>query len=187
MGTKAQERPHRIRPLSQRVAVASLFGAAVFISKVFIPTHMDKVLIFVQAMFLALGSLLIRPLGATVVAAIGGVLTAFWRASLAPITVAFSLIYGMLVDGLIMSLGVVDPRHGVRMRRLVASVTLSTTIVGLASYYVTTHVLELLPRNLLLEVALFIAGIVSGLVGGYLASLLWERAVRHLWIREARH
>jgi uncharacterized membrane-anchored protein YitT (DUF2179 family) len=64
---------------------------------------------------------------------------------------------------------------------LVAATTLSTAIVGVTSYYVTTHVLTLLPRNLVLEIAILIAGVINGLVGGYFADLVWRRALHRMW------
>jgi len=64
---------------------------------------------------------------------------------------------------------------------LVVAVTLSTAVVGLISYYVTTHILALLPRNLVLEVSILVAGIINGLVGGYLAALIWRRVLLRMW------
>ncbi len=62
-----------------RVALIALFGVIVFVSKVVIPSPIDKMTIVVQALFLILGSLLLRRLGATSVAAIGASLTILLR------------------------------------------------------------------------------------------------------------
>jgi len=83
---------------SRRITLTALFGVAVFISKALLPLPLDKMVVVVQALFLALGSLLSRRLGATKVAAIGAALTLFLRPSLAPITMGFALIYGLLTD-----------------------------------------------------------------------------------------
>jgi len=72
-----------------------MFGVAVFISKIALPSPFDKTLVAFQALFLTLGALL---MGATYVSFVGGVLTAFWRASMAPFTLAFALMYGLLID-----------------------------------------------------------------------------------------
>lgn len=83
---------------SGRLIVATMFAVLVFISKTFIPTPLDKVLIVVQALFLGLGSIMLAPLGGTMVSTIGGVLTSVWRPSFAPLTLGFAVVYGLLVD-----------------------------------------------------------------------------------------
>ncbi|WP_455285414.1 hypothetical protein [[Eubacterium] cellulosolvens] len=163
---------------SRRLALAILFAVLVFISKIFLPTPLDKVLIVVQALFLGLGSIMLAPLGATTVSTIGGLLTAAWRAPLAPFTLGFAILYGLLVDAFSMVFKVKD--GSVRVGRLVAAVTVATAISGVASYYTTVYVLSLLPRNIVLEAAILIIGVLSGLGGGYLAGLVWNKAVRHL-------
>lgn len=60
-----------------------------------------------------------------------------------------------------------------------AAVTLATAVTGMASYYTTVYVLSLLPRNIALEAAILVIGILSGLAGGWLATLLWTKALRH--------
>ena len=60
---------------SRRLIVATMFAVLVFISKTFIPTPVDKVLIVVQALFLGLGTIMLAPLGGTIVSTIAGVLT----------------------------------------------------------------------------------------------------------------
>ena len=71
---------------------------AIFLSKGFLPTPIDKMLIAVQALFLTLGALMAKPLGATKVSAIGAILTAILRPALAPLTIIFALVYGILTD-----------------------------------------------------------------------------------------
>ena len=164
---------------TRRITLIALFGVAVFTSKALLPSPIDKMVIAAQALFLALGSLLSRPLGATLVAAIGAALTVFIRPSLAPLTIAFALTYGLLTDGFIFILRVKISEWDVRADRLVAAVTMSTAITGLASYYTTVHVLALLPRNPILEITILVMGVISGLLGGYLAVLIWRRALRH--------
>ena len=165
---------------SRRLALATLFAVLVFISKTLLPTPLDKVLIVVQALFLGLGSIMLVPFGATIVSTIGGLLTAAWRAPLAPFTLGFALLYGLLVDAFSIVFKTKAKDGSVRVRRLVAAVTVATTISGLASYYTTVYALSLLPRNIMLEAAILIIGVLSGLAGGYLAGLLWSKAVRHL-------
>ncbi|MEM2905132.1 MAG: hypothetical protein QW057_06165 [Candidatus Bathyarchaeia archaeon] len=164
---------------SQRLAFASVFGVLIFLSKTVIPTPVDKVAVLFQALLLTLGALATRPLGATLASGVGGLLTALWRAPFAPFTLCFALLYGLMIDATFALLRVRSPQ-GVRTRRLVFAVTLSTTVVGLMSYYVTSIALQVLPRSLVLELAVLVGGIVSGLVGGYLAALLWKDGLRYV-------
>jgi hypothetical protein len=162
------------------VALTALFGTIVFISKVILPSPFDKILVVVQAIFLGLGAVMLAPLGATLVALIGGLLTAAWRAPMAAYTVSFAIIYGLLVDGFCSALRV-RPRDGeVNRTRLVAAVTFSTALVGMASYYTTTLLFQLIPRNTIFDIGILIAGTLSGLTGGYIAALIWQKSVRHL-------
>jgi len=157
---------------TRRISLIALFGTLVFISKALLPSPLDKMAVVMQPLFLALGSLLSKPLGATKVAVVGAALTILLRPSLAPITIAFALIYGFLTDGFIFIFHVKAPEDEVRAKRLVAAMTLSTAITGVASYLVTVHILALLPRNPILEVVILVVGVISGLLGGYLAVLI---------------
>lgn len=107
-------------------------------------------------------------------AAVGGLLSAVWRTPFAPFTMAFALTYGLLVDGFCYVMKVRDGAGDLRKIRLVVAVTLSTGMVGLSSYYVTT-VLGLLPRNPVLELMVLTAGILNGLVAAYLTLFVWPR------------
>lgn len=73
-----------LRLQSKRVAVATLFGAVIFVTKTVLPSPIGHMFIVVHALLLALGALLLRRMGATYVSVIGGVLTALWRTALAP-------------------------------------------------------------------------------------------------------
>lgn len=180
MGDVNTSRKRNAGESTRRIALIAVCGVAVFISKVFLPTPLDKMTVAVQALFLTLGSLLSKRLGATSVAAVGAALTVLLRPSFAPLTMAFALTYGLLTDGFIFVFRVRYLGGEVRARRLAAAVTLSTTVTGLASYFVTTHILVLLPRNPTLEILILVTGAASGLFGGFLAALVWKRALRHM-------
>jgi len=166
--------------LSRKVALAAFFGLIIFISKLLLPSPIDKALIVVQALFLGLGAIMLAPLGATFVALSGGLLTAVWRAPTAFYTVSFAVIYGLLVDGFYLALKVQQKEGEVSRSRLALAVTVSTGLIGMMSYYVTVFVFQLLPRNLTFEIGMLVAGTLSGLAGGYMAGLVWEKSIRHL-------
>jgi len=167
---------------TRRISLIALFGVAVFTSKAltaFLPPPIDKMLVAPQALFLALGALLSRRFGGTMVAAIGAVLTIFMKPSLAIFTLAFALIYGILTDGFVLIFHVKTSNGDVRQKRLVFAVTLSTALSGLASYS-TSVLLELVLRNPILEIIVFVGGVINGLLGGYIAVLMWRKALRHM-------
>jgi len=166
--------------LSRRITMVTLFGVLVFVSKIIIPTPFDKMAIAPQALLLTLGFLSFGPLGATYVAAVGGLLSAVWRAPFAPFTMAFALMYGLLIDGFCYALKVKGSEGGVKKSRLFGAVTLSTVIVGLSSYYVTVFTLGILPRNPFLEFIILIVGTLNGLIAAYLTLLVWSRITKYL-------
>jgi hypothetical protein len=152
---------------SKRLALATLFGVPIFVSKIPLVTPLDKAAIVVQALLLPLGYLVMGRFGATYVAAVGGLLTTILRPALSPFTLLFALIYGLLTDGLCTLLKV----HASQLStlRLTISMCVSTALIGLLSYYTTVYIFTLLPRNLMLEVVILVSGTLGGLVGGYLA------------------
>ena len=160
--------------VSRRITIATFFGILIFLSKIFLPTPLDKILIFPQAVLLTLSYLIIGFPGATYTGLIGGLLTAIWRAPLAIFTIVFALIYGLLIDTLCQLMHA-KFNGEVHKKRLVIAITVSTAIIGLLSYYVTVYIFRLLPRNLMLEIGILIAGTINGLVAGYVAILIWNR------------
>lgn len=158
----------------RRLTLATLFGAVIFISKMVLPSPIDKAFVVVQALLLSLGYLLLGAPGATYISLIGGLLIAFWRAHLAPFTIAFALLYGLSIDALSSVLKARGVEGNVRQKNLIAAVTISTIIVGLASYF-SAVVFELLPRNPLIEMSILISGVISGVIGGYFSIVIWKK------------
>ena len=164
---------------SRRVATGVVFAVVIFISKILLPSPLDKTILVVQATLLGLATIMLNPMGATMVATLGGLLTATWRSSLAPFTIAFDVLYGLLVDGFSTLFKVKSGAGIVSSKKLLAAVTLATALTGMVSYYTTVFVLALIPRNPPMETAIFVIGFLNGLAGGYLASLIWRKAARH--------
>jgi hypothetical protein len=162
---------------TRNLALGTLFGVMIFIFETLLPTPMDKAFTFFQAMLLSLGYLLIGVPGATFISLVGGSLTAIWRAPLAPFTLGFALLFGGLIDVFCSVFGARDRNGNVRQTRLILAVALSTMITGYFGYYVTITY-DLMPLDPTLGNAILIAGIVSGIVGGYLSLILWKRIFR---------
>jgi len=162
---------------SRKLILATLFGAIVFAFETILPSPIDKAFVLFQALFLSLGYLLLGVPGATYVSMVGGLLTALWRAPLAPFTATFALLYGLLIDAISSIIKVRSVNSDVKVKRLIMAVTISTIVVGLASYY-TSVIFRLLPRNPPLEIGILVAGIMNGVVGGYVSVIIWKRILK---------
>lgn len=159
---------------TRNLALGTLFGVMIFIFEIFLDTPIDKVFTFFQAMLLSLGYILIGVPGATFISMVGGSLTAIWRAPLAPFTLGFALLFGGLIDVFCSVFRAKDKNGGLRQMRLILAVALSTMITGYSGYYVTIT-FDLMPLNYTLGNIILIAGIISGIVGGYLSIILWKK------------
>ena len=180
MLTLRQSCGERLRQFTRRIAIAAVFGAVIFVTKTFVPSPMNKMIIVVQALLLAVSSLLLGKGGATYVALIGGLLSALWNLALAPFTVLFALLFGLFVDSFIYLFKVDIVAGEVEAGRLVAAMTLSTMLVGVLSYYVTVHLFDLIPRNPSMEAIILVMGTISGAVAGYLASVVWNKHLKNV-------
>lgn len=167
-----------LKPSTRRIAVVTLLSVVIFLTKTIVPSPIDKTFIVAQALLLALGSLLLRRMGATYVAVIGGILTVLLRPALAPFTLSFAFLYGLFVDSFFLIFKVNTDEGMVKTGRLVVSMTLSTGLIGIISYYASV-LLELLPRNLVLEVSILAFGTFSGAIAGYLTSTIWNKYLKN--------
>ena len=165
---------------TRRIVVTTVFGALIFVSKTLVPSPINKMVVVFQALLLALSSLLLKRFGATYTGLIGGVLTSLWNLALAPFSFVFALLFGLLVDGLFFLLRVDMLGEEVNVSRMVAAMTLATAFTGFLSYYSTTHLIGLIPRNLAMEITILIIGIVSGALAGYLTSVIWNKYLRNV-------
>ena len=168
-----------MEPKVKRVALATVLGTLVFLTKTVVPSPIDKMFIVVHALLLALSALLLKRMGATYVALIGGALTALWRTAMAPFTFTFALLYGLLVDIFFYVFRVNATEGGVKTGRLVAAVTVSTALLGITSYYTTVFLFGLLQRNPMLELSMLIIGALNGSVAGYFTSIIWNRYLKN--------
>lgn len=169
-----------LKPQTKRIAIATSLGTIMFLTKIIVPSPIDKMFIIVQAFLLVIGALLLQKIGATYVSAIGGFLTALWRPVLAPFTFFFAILYGFFIDIFFYLLKVRAIDDKVKTSKTVVATTLSTTLIGLLSYYSMALLMELVPRNLLLEIVILALGIMSGAVAGYLAAVIWNKRLRNV-------
>ena len=160
--------------LTKRIAVATLFAAIIFVSKVALPSPLDKMLVIVQALLLSLSSLMLGRMGATYVATIGGLLTQIWRPAFFPFSLVFAVVYGLMIDGLFYSLKVKTPSGDVKTGRLILALILSTSIIGVLSMYVTVT-LGFMPWSPWLYAAVLVGGTISGTLAGWLIPPLWRK------------
>ncbi len=80
-------------------------------------------LVIIQALLLAISSLLLGRIGATYVAIIGGLLATVLRVGFVPFSLIFAVLYGLLVDGLFYLFKVRVPHGDVKTSRLMASLS----------------------------------------------------------------
>lgn len=163
-----------VGPLTKRIAVATLFAVIVFVSKVALPSPLDKMLVIVQALLLSLSSLMLGRMGATYVATIGGLLTQIWRPVLFPFSLVFAVVYGLMIDGLFYILKVKTPSGDVKTGRLILVLILSTCIIGVLTMYVTVA-LGFMPWSPWLYAAVLVGGTISGTLAGWLIPPLWRK------------
>lgn len=71
-----------------------------------------------------------------------------------------------------------SPGKGARKWRLVAVVTISTTVVGYIAYYVSAVLTNLVPNELILDVTVLVFGVVSGAIAGYAAAVVWNKYLK---------
>lgn len=159
---------------SRRLALASLFGVLILVTMGFLPAPTSDFLIVFEAFFLALSFLVIGRGGATYVGIVAGLLITTVKLSFFPYDLAFSALFGVLVDATGLALGAKSGTTA-RTARLVAAMTVSTGIVGFSAYYITAVVTNIVPNEVGLDASVLVFGIVSGAVGGYVAARVWNR------------
>ena len=165
-----------------RLLVASFFAAIMFITRFFVPTPIDKILIVLDAMLLALSALTVKKIGATYVAAVGGALVGLWRPSLLPFSFVFFLVYGCLVDLFLFLFRVKATAEGVNRNRLMAAMALNTLMIGFLSYYSVTLFPMLIPSFPALDMIVAFMGPATGATAGYAAAYLWNKYLRAMAI-----
>ena len=164
---------------AKRLFIAALFGSIIFITRVFVPSPIDKLLIVVDAVLLALAALFINKMGATQVGAVGGVLSGLWRPSV-PFSFILVFLYGVLVDVFFYLCRVKAPADGVKRNRLILAMAFSTLLIAFLSYSVTALGIDVITANPVLDILVAFMGPVSGAVAGYAVAYLWNRYLKNI-------
>ena len=164
---------------SKRLLIAAFFGSIIFVTRLFVPPPIDRLLIAVDAVLLALSALFIKNVGATYVGAVGGVLTGLLLPSFLPFSVLFAFLYGLIVDAFMFVFRVNATESGVNRNRLMSAMAVGTLLIAFLSYYATT-VLRVIPSYPVIDTLVLFMGPASGVSAGYAASYLWNKYLRNM-------
>ncbi|MFI5404694.1 MAG: hypothetical protein ACHQYR_03100 [Candidatus Gagatemarchaeaceae archaeon] len=163
---------------SRKVATASVFGVIIAIVKgPLLPPPSGDLLVVVEAMLLGLSFIILGIGGATYTAAVAGLLINFVEPGFYFYPFVLALLYGLLVDG-VSSVLKVKTAESVSSKRLAVSLTIATAVVGPVAYYATVYLTPILPSDPSIYATIIIVGVVSGAVGGILATRIWDRNLK---------
>ena len=161
--------------------IAAFFASIIFVTRFFVPPPIDRLLIAVDAVLLALSALFIKKVGATYVGAVSGVLTGLWLPSFLPFSIIFMFLYGVIVDTFLFLFKVNATEEGVNRNRLVAAMAFGTLLIAFLSYYATT-VLRVIPSYSVIDMLVLFMGPASGVSAGYAAAYLWNKYLKTIII-----
>jgi hypothetical protein len=162
-----------------RLLIAAFFASIIFTTRFFVPPPIDRLLIAVDAVLLALSALFIKKVGATYVGAVSGVLTGLWLPSFLPFSVIFAFLFGVIVDAFLFLFKVNATKEGVNRIRLIAAMAFGTLLIAFISYYATT-VLGVIPSYPAIDMLVLFMGPASGASAGYAASYLWNKYLKSI-------
>lgn len=161
------------------IGFSALLGATIFLEKIIFPPPYDKLFtVFIQAALLTIGFLIAGPIGPMLAGVISGALMTIVRPEFFAMTFFFAALYGLLISMFMAAFGVNQQRR-VSKKRLLVSSALASAIVGSLSS-LTSIYLGVIVFNISIVVGIMVAGIVEGALGGYLASIVWEKSLRYL-------
>ncbi len=163
-----------------RLFIIALFGSIMFVTRVFVPFPIDKILIVVDAVLLALSALFIKSAGATYVGAVGGILTGLWRPALIPFSIIYAFLFGVMVDASLFLFKVKATSEGVNRNRLMIAMAVSTLLIGFVTYFASTIFPQIVEQSQTLDMMVAFMGPVTGAVAGYAAAYLWNKYLRSI-------
>lgn len=162
----------------RKLITATLFGVLIGVVYGPLPFEIGDSLIVFQAIILSLSFILLGRGGATYTALINGLVETPFQLSFGAFALVAALLYGVLIDVFSTALKA-KSEEGIRAKRLVVSVTLSTIITGLVATFAFIA-LGFGTSAPLLDVYLpiVVVGVISGALGGFLAARIWERNLK---------
>jgi len=161
-----------------RLFIVALFGSIMFVTRLFVPAPIDRMLIVVDAVLLALSALFVKNFGAVYVGAVGGTLTSLWRPSLIPFSIIYALLYGAFVDISLRAFKVKATSEGIDRNKLMMAMACSTLLIGFLSYYATTLFPQIIQAYIAIDIIVAFMGPVTGAVAGYAAAYLWNKYLK---------
>ncbi len=164
---------------SKKIAVITLLGALAFVSNGFLPSPIDKMIIGIQALCFSLAALLVMNCGAIYASITAGLLLSILRTHFFPFSLAFSILYGLLIDAFFFFFKVNDA-NCIKSKRLILLLTVATAITGTVSMYVTT-MMGILPMIPMMYLAIIVVAILNGAIAGYLTVNIWKKFLSHLF------
>jgi len=163
---------------TKKLITATLFGALVGVVYGALPFEIGDSLIVFEAVVLSLCFILLGPGGATYTGLINGLVETPLQLAFGPFAFGVALLYGVLVDVLSTLLRVTTEGR-VHTTRLVASLSASTIITGLvATYAFIAFGFGTTAPFLDVYLPVLIVGALSGTIGAFLASRIWERNLK---------
>ncbi len=170
---------------AKRLFITALFSSIIFVTNFFVPPPISSLLIVVQAVVLALAALFVGKAGATYVGFVGGVLSALSRPAFGPFTFAFTLFFGLLVDGCFFAFKATPNENGANRNRVILAMATSTAVIGFLSYFIIAVALkipELTPIEYTPMMSAFVIFVAtgSGICAGYAAAYLWNKYLKSI-------
>jgi hypothetical protein len=165
---------------TRKLATATLLGVAIAVVKGPLqPPYADFLIIF-EAPILGLSFLLLGKGGATLTEVVNGLLQSTVKASFFPFTLILALLYGVQVD-LFGTLFRARSGDHASSKRMMAALGLSSITTGVLAAYtsISLGIVQYVPALLLVVyIPIIVWGVFSGFLGGFLATLIWERNLK---------
>jgi hypothetical protein len=163
-----------------QLIIVALFGSIMAVTRLFVPSPIDKILIVVDAILLALSALFVKNVGATYVGAAGGTLTSLLRPTLIPFSIVYTIVFGLLVDISFLLFKVKATNEGVDRNKLIIAMAVSTLLIGFISYYATTQFPQLIWQTQTMDMMVAFFGPATGAVAGYATAYLWNKYLKSI-------
>jgi hypothetical protein len=163
---------------SRKLITATIFGVVIGIAYGPVPFEIGDSLIVFQAIMLSLSFILLGRGGATYTALVSGLIQTPFQLGFGAFALLAAVLYGVLID-LFCSLLKVNSGDRVSTKRLVAALSISTTIVGLVATFAFIALGFGTTAPLLdLYLPIVVVGVISGVIGAFLAARIWERVLK---------